>query len=230
MSEPIPAATVILLRDPLEVFLVRRHARSGFMANAYVFPGGKVDEADRAGAPGPLDAARVAGARELAEEAGVTVPPASLVHWSHWITPAIEPRRFAAHFFVARMPAGQTAKHDVHETTDELWIAPAEALLRQARGELTLPPPTVRNLEELEGLADVDAVLAAGRTREPHVLPILPKALGTPAGFTLLWPWDAAYAAASGEGIAWPGGHPLAHGTSRVTLVDGRYWRSSIGE
>ena len=51
--EPRPAATIALVRDregQAEVFLVKRHARSGFMANAYVFPGGRVDPADGSGA------------------------------------------------------------------------------------------------------------------------------------------------------------------------------------
>jgi 8-oxo-dGTP pyrophosphatase MutT (NUDIX family) len=41
------AATLILLRsDPLEVFMVKRHSKSGFMANAWVYPGGALDDAD----------------------------------------------------------------------------------------------------------------------------------------------------------------------------------------
>ncbi len=86
-----PASTVVLLRDGLretEVFLIRRHGASGFMAGATVFPGGKVDEADAdAPANGRPDAemaallnledllcARaffVAAARELHEESHV---------------------------------------------------------------------------------------------------------------------------------------------------------------
>ena len=46
------AATVVVLRDApdgsAEVLLLRRHGRSGFAANAWVFPGGVVDEADGA--------------------------------------------------------------------------------------------------------------------------------------------------------------------------------------
>src|SRR4029077_18547791 len=70
---PADAATVILLRETkvLEAFLLRRHARSSFMSNHYVFPGGRVDEAD--GAPAAL--ARVSGrtASEAAVECGA--PP-----------------------------------------------------------------------------------------------------------------------------------------------------------
>lgn len=51
-AAPRSAATVVLLREradagaPFDVLFVKRHARSGFMANAYVFPGGRVDDAD----------------------------------------------------------------------------------------------------------------------------------------------------------------------------------------
>jgi 8-oxo-dGTP pyrophosphatase MutT (NUDIX family) len=45
-----PAATIVLVRDDgrvPEVLLLRRPGRSGFAANAWVFPGGVVDESDR---------------------------------------------------------------------------------------------------------------------------------------------------------------------------------------
>ena len=76
MSDPAPhvevqpAATVMLVRDaaggtgsgrsgPLEVLLVRRHPESVFAADAWVFPGGRVDPGDAAPTPvgaGPSDA------------------------------------------------------------------------------------------------------------------------------------------------------------------------------
>jgi 8-oxo-dGTP pyrophosphatase MutT (NUDIX family) len=40
------AATVIVVRSPLEVYLTRRSARSAFAPDAFVFPGGTVDEQD----------------------------------------------------------------------------------------------------------------------------------------------------------------------------------------
>lgn len=47
---PRPAATVVLGRDgaggELEVLLLRRNRSSGFVPGAWVFPGGRVDEAD----------------------------------------------------------------------------------------------------------------------------------------------------------------------------------------
>jgi len=41
------AATVIVLReDPLQIYMMKRHSKSGFMANAWVYPGGGLDEND----------------------------------------------------------------------------------------------------------------------------------------------------------------------------------------
>jgi 8-oxo-dGTP pyrophosphatase MutT (NUDIX family) len=48
-TPPRPASTVIMLRDGdsgLEVFLLKRHGLSDVLGGAYVFPGGKVDQAD----------------------------------------------------------------------------------------------------------------------------------------------------------------------------------------
>ena len=49
-TPPRASATVVLLRDEsqkgLQVFLLRRHTASAVLGGAYVFPGGKLDEAD----------------------------------------------------------------------------------------------------------------------------------------------------------------------------------------
>jgi 8-oxo-dGTP pyrophosphatase MutT (NUDIX family) len=92
IAEPRPASTVVLLRpspERFEVFLVRRSDSVAFMGGAHVFPGGRVDPADRTGdAETMIDAATaaarmsdvsredaiahyVAALRELFEEAGV---------------------------------------------------------------------------------------------------------------------------------------------------------------
>ncbi|HYF09452.1 MAG TPA: NUDIX hydrolase [Acetobacteraceae bacterium] len=73
-----PAATVLLLRDGpegLEVFMVIRHREVDFASGAAVFPGGRVEEADRAIAArlsaSEADVFRVAAVREAFEECGV---------------------------------------------------------------------------------------------------------------------------------------------------------------
>ncbi|HEY7348965.1 MAG TPA: NUDIX hydrolase [Ktedonobacterales bacterium] len=89
--EPRPAAAIVLLRDRqqggIETFMVRRHVRSEFVPDVYVFPGGSVKPGDREAetlsdlcispggdhlgetALGP--GLRAAAIRELFEEAGV---------------------------------------------------------------------------------------------------------------------------------------------------------------
>ncbi|MDP2264400.1 MAG: NUDIX hydrolase [Hydrogenophaga sp.] len=50
-TPPVPAATVMLVRDGLqglEVLLVRRHGNSGVLGGVHVFPGGKLDPSDHA--------------------------------------------------------------------------------------------------------------------------------------------------------------------------------------
>lgn len=49
VAEPKPAATVVLLHDDageLQTLLLKRHRSAGFVPGAYVFPGGRIDEAD----------------------------------------------------------------------------------------------------------------------------------------------------------------------------------------
>lgn len=80
---PIPAATVLLLRDApsFEVLMVERHADIGFAGGALVFPGGRIDPGDRnpawaehsIGADPAMVAAEVAAIREAFEETGILI-------------------------------------------------------------------------------------------------------------------------------------------------------------
>ncbi len=69
----IPAASVLVLRDrPFEVLMIRRHKRSSFVPDVWVFPGGAVDPSDAAiGNRSELATMRAAAARELFEETGI---------------------------------------------------------------------------------------------------------------------------------------------------------------
>jgi 8-oxo-dGTP pyrophosphatase MutT (NUDIX family) len=166
---PRPAATVILLRggrERLEVLLVQRNPEQRFMGGAWVFPGGSVDRAEGEG-----DAAlRAAARRELAEEAGVTLPdPADLVPFSRWITPAEVKTRFDTWFYLAPVPDGATPAVDGAECVDWRWTTPAAALEEFAAGRMLLVFPTIKHLEQVGAFATADELLAhaRGRTVEP---------------------------------------------------------------
>ncbi|HNF97983.1 MAG TPA: NUDIX hydrolase, partial [Pseudomonadota bacterium] len=161
MSGPRKAGMVAVLRPQLAedgadfaLLLVRRSQRASFMANAYVFPGGRVDAADAE--HDPEWPSRYAAARELFEEAGLqAATPKSLVRFAQWITPSAEPKRFDADCYLLSIDA-TTARHgdavqvDGHEVFDPLWLTPREALARYQAGDLNLPPPTVCTIEEIE--------------------------------------------------------------------------------
>jgi 8-oxo-dGTP pyrophosphatase MutT (NUDIX family) len=77
-EDAIPAATLIVVREraggPPELLMVERAQGMAFAAGALVFPGGRIDQADRelAGELG-IDAAVVAAVRETVEETAVPV-------------------------------------------------------------------------------------------------------------------------------------------------------------
>ena len=86
IAKPVPAATVMLLRDGddgMEVFMIVRHEKSDVHAGALVFPGGRVDPEDyelavdaavfpaQDGVDSAMATLRVAAVRETFEECGV---------------------------------------------------------------------------------------------------------------------------------------------------------------
>lgn len=75
-DEAIPAATLIVIRDhdegPPELLMVERAGGMAFAAGALVFPGGRIDDADRRlGSELGIDGSVVAAIRETIEETAV---------------------------------------------------------------------------------------------------------------------------------------------------------------
>jgi 8-oxo-dGTP pyrophosphatase MutT (NUDIX family) len=197
MSDPVAparaAATALLVRDDpsgrLEVFLVQRHRRSGFLPNAWVFPGGRVEEEDRRRAASlggggdaliagfglpPVEARAhgVAAIRETFEEAGIRIELDLLRPWSWWVTPEAEPRRYDTRFVLAPVGGDAGGSHDGVETVASQWIRPAAAI---ALGQSALPlaPPTWWTLRELASCKTVASAVAAHRRADVPVLPIM---------------------------------------------------------
>ena len=159
---PIPAATVVLLRDGEngpEVLMLRRNSKITF-GGMWVFPGGKIDPEDYEVDAELEAAARTAAAREAEEEAGISLSSSDFVWFSHWTPPPGAVKRFATWFFAAHVA---DADHDVRiddgEIKDHAWVRPAAALQRHAAGEIDIVPPTWVTLYHLSRYQPSEAVL-----------------------------------------------------------------------
>jgi 8-oxo-dGTP pyrophosphatase MutT (NUDIX family) len=224
-----PASTVVVLREgePFEILMVRRNDKVAFMAGSYVFPGGRVDEGDwpPAGAacrPATFSdlsdveeaAYRTAAVRELQEEANVAMTVDDLVAFAHWVTPEIEIRRYDTRFFLARMPAGQTPKHDEGETTALDWLSPSEAIARFKRRELLLPPPTWTTIRQLAHRTSIEDAMAWARSRP--IVRVMPGFFEDHGVATLTLPGDPLFPAIPGWDVP---------EETRFVLQDGARWQ-----
>jgi 8-oxo-dGTP pyrophosphatase MutT (NUDIX family) len=117
-----PAATVMLLRDAerggIEVLMVRRATSAVFAAGRYVFPGGAVDDADRA----PDIAASVDGLDDRTASGLLGIDAGGLAFWVAAIRECFE----EAGVLLARTAAGAAFTVD----GDERWAV--------HRGELSM--------------------------------------------------------------------------------------------
>lgn len=180
MPSPDPAATVILLRDHregFEVLMVERNSR-GVFGSMFVFPGGRVDDCDVPEGRSVTDdeSHRLAGIRELAEEAGILltdqgpIPAPSLkgsdlYGWandhghrlagadltlvSRWVTPEVSPRRFDTRFYLTTCEKTPEVVIDGEELIDHRWVGPDEALRSHEAGEMNMILPTLAHLRWL---------------------------------------------------------------------------------
>lgn len=114
-----------------------------------------------------------------------------LVYFAHWITPEVNPLRFDTRFFAAEMPAAQEAAADEREITEVRWLPVREAFDANARGELPLRPPTMKNLALFDGAKTAAEALA--RLRDRRVQTIMPRVIGEGATRTVLMPGDPGY-------------------------------------
>lgn len=117
-----------------------------------------------------------------------------LLPFAHWVTPAVSPKRFDTHFFVAAAPPGQVAVHDGSEAVDSFWTPPSEALRQCELRERVIIYPTLCNLALLACSASAGEALAAAGARaiqrlqptlarraDGKTIPMLPDDSGYPA-------------------------------------------------
>ena len=152
-ANPIPAAAVAFVRDSergIEVYLSQRPPHFRYYPGAFVFPGGRVDEADAD--------IHVTACREVKEEIDVEIDPARLVllrdvHTNPHAGPVYHMQTFAyavEEEFVTRL--------NREEVIDEVWITAAEALQ-----QLDIPYQVSAAIYTISRFARVDELLQALR-------------------------------------------------------------------
>jgi glyoxylase-like metal-dependent hydrolase (beta-lactamase superfamily II)/8-oxo-dGTP pyrophosphatase MutT (NUDIX family) len=116
-----------------------------------------------------------AGFADVLSRLGLHLEPGDLLPAGHLVTPPFVPLRFDTAFFVAALPAVQTAEVWPGELTDGQWFSAAEAINEWCRGRFLLSPPTVALLQLIAGrpvtelparLQPVLAALDAGAIHE----------------------------------------------------------------
>ena len=195
--EPVyPAATVVLLRDGddgIEVLLVQRNKAVQHMGGMWVFPGGKVDEADYPSDRDNYQAAVNAAIRETKEEAGLHITAEQLVYLSHWTTPDGAKKRFATWFFLAILDGKQEVQVDGGEIAVHRWLRPDTALAESADLEhpLRLMPPTFVSLADIADCQS--AAQARQRIGGRGAVVYAPRMVSVDGGICFLYAGDAGH-------------------------------------
>jgi len=187
-SPLIPAATVMLLREHggrLEVLMLRRNRQLKSFGGAWVFPGGRVDEADRG--EGEMERAKVAAVRETMEETGLDISGADMAILSCWIPPVQEKRRFSTWFFIVRAPDAPV-QIEIH---DYRWVCPKEFLDPVPTSDIMIVPPTFVSLKTLTNFSSVDGVISHIHSAKTEIFET--RFTKTEKGFVTLWKPDVAY-------------------------------------
>jgi len=157
------------------------------------------------------------GIAEFCAAEGLRLAADRLLYLSHWLTPLGRAKRFDTRFFIAAVPAAQTAAHDGAELLEQMWIAPREALARKA--SLKLLTPTQKTLETIGRFASVaDAMAWAAAPRQ--VALVMPRVATGRDGFRPVMPDEDPWAELGRI-------DPAGHGNASYELVPDRAVRLS---
>jgi 8-oxo-dGTP pyrophosphatase MutT (NUDIX family) len=194
-ATPLDAASVVPIRDAdtgPEVLLLERNSSLSFAAGAWVFPGGRVDAADRDDASDPMSALRHAAVREAGEEAGLNVDETDLVPLAHWVPPIQAAKRFDTWLFIVAVSSTAAVVIDDSEIVAHRWMRPTDALRECEAGDFRLFPPTWIALWDLAQYPSTATALADVRRLGPRYF--VPRVVVHEGTRVALYQGDAGYA------------------------------------
>lgn len=135
--------------------------------------------ADLQAARETLDAGEMSFA-EFLRERDLVLRADLLGAWAHWITPAFEPRRYDARFFVAALPHGQRVGAISRESDLADWMPLSRVLARVEAGDAAMMPPTVAACQDVAAFTADTVVAAAARRSFSTIVPRLVLVDGQP--------------------------------------------------
>lgn len=163
-------------------------------------------------------ARRIAGFRELYEETGILLagsaagvplpaPPtpfadalracggrldlSAMVPFAHWITPHGPPKRYDVHFRLCSLTTEAEAICDGRETTEALWLRPADAVALGDSGSRNLLFPTRCQLDLLMASGSVAEAVASAEAR--RIVSVTPSMERREDGIRLSIPPESGY-------------------------------------
>ena len=160
-NQPIPAAAVAFVRDTergIEVYLSRRPMHFRYYPGAFVFPGGRSDDADAD--------LKFTARREVNEEIGIDIDTERLVPLRDINTSAHAGPVYHMLTFAYAVEEEFVTCINCEEVDEELWITPREALAR-----LDLPyqvRAAVYTISRFQTVADLMRVLARGSINQDY--------------------------------------------------------------
>lgn len=121
--------------------------------------------------------------------AGLVLRADLIAPLARWITPLGERRRYDTRFFLAQLPAGQSADDRTSEAASAGWHRVADVMTAWESGDLFLLPPTWSQLDHLAGFDTVADAMAAPR----EIVPVTPTLISDGSALHIEFDGSARY-------------------------------------
>ena len=169
----IPSASIILRAPDKSVLMMKRGSEMSFFPNAWVFPGGKLEE-DVSTSPPDDPVYKFQALQELVEELGLVITPEGIkpvpndknlkeiltdedlnnVYSAMKFigireTPPFTSRVFKASYFIYDVPSRIVPYPDGTEAVEARWVHPNDFIHAFKKGKIIIPPPILRILRLL---------------------------------------------------------------------------------
>lgn len=89
-------------------------------------------------------------------QCGLSLSCEMLHYFAYWETPFEFAKRWSTRFFLAKMPADQVATHCGNELTDNCWKTATDILAASRAGDMQLPYPTMRILQDFSKMSTIE--------------------------------------------------------------------------